>query len=435
MRYLYSALLYLLFPLLLLRMLLRSLRAPDYRHRLLERLGICNPGFEMDSPVIWVHAVSVGEVQAAAPLVEAMLRRFPDHELLLTTTTPTGSERVHALFGSRVYHVYCPWDLPGAVRRFMSRVQPRLLVLVETELWPNILHRAAGQGCRVLLANARLSERSARGYARIGPLTRQMLGHLDRVACQGEGDAVRFLALGLPRDALRVTGNLKFDLEIDDGMRELVSRLRRGVGEPSPPVVLAASTHPGEDEQVLAAFRILRRSEPGCRLMLAPRHPERFEDVCSMSRDAGWKVSRRSEGAGPGPGTDVLLCDTMGELPALFGVATVAVIGGSLVPNGGHNPLEAAIWGVPVLSGPSMFNFEGVSARLLLAGAMIRLEAPEDLAASLESLLRDPDACRTMGQAGQRVVEQNRGVAGRLLDLVVAELAAVESVAREPAEA
>jgi 3-deoxy-D-manno-octulosonic-acid transferase len=306
---------------------------------------------------------------------------------------------------------------------------------METELWPNILHRAAGQGCRVLLANARLSERSARGYARIGPLTRQMLGHLDRVACQGEGDAARFLALGLPRNALRVTGSLKFDLDIDDAMRELVTGLRRSIGDPPPPVVLAASTHPGEDEQVLAAFETLRRSEPSCRLLLAPRHPERFEEVCSLARNAGWSVARRSKGAGPGPGTDVLLCDTMGELPALYGIATVAVIGGSLVPNGGHNPLEAAVWGVPVLSGPSMFNFEDVSARLLLAGAMIRLEASEDLAASLGSLLRDPDACRAMGQAGQRVIEQNRGVTERLLALVASELAGVASVAGEPPEA
>jgi 3-deoxy-D-manno-octulosonic-acid transferase len=424
MRYLYSAVFYCLLPFLLVRMLLRSRRAPAYRQRLAERFGLFggDPA-PAGTPVIWVHAVSLGETLAAAPLIEALLERWPDHRLVVTTTTPTGSERVQALFGERVFHVYAPWDLPCAVRRFLDRVRPRLLLIMETELWPNMLHYSGAGGCRILLANARLSERSARGYARFGGLTRAMLRQLDTVASQSRADGERFLALGLPPAALHVTGSIKFDLELDASLRAAAAELRRELGADSRPVLVAASTHPGEDEQILEAFARIRAGADNCLLLLVPRHPERFDEVHALCRGQGWEVVRRSAGVGPGPGIDILLGDTTGELLLLLSVASVAVIGGSLVPHGGHNVLEAAAWGVPVVTGPYMFNFEEISGLLVAAGAMVRLQDPAGLPACLQALLADPRRCSEMGAAGQRVVADNRGARKRLLALVAENLA------------
>lgn len=424
MRYLYSALFYMLLPFLLVRMLLRSRRAPAYRQRLAERFGL----FEADpapagTPVIWVHAVSLGETLAAAPLIEGLLECWPDHRIVVTTTTPTGSERVQALFGERVFHVYAPWDLPGAVRRFLGRVRPRLLLIMETELWPNMLHYSRAMGCRILLANARLSARSAQGYARFAGLTRAMLQQLDTVACQSRADGQRFLALGLPPPALHVTGSIKFDLELNASLRAAAAGLRRELDADSRPVLVAASTHAGEDEQILEAFARLRQDADTALLVLVPRHPERFEEVYALCRGQGWNVVRRSTGDSPGPGVDVLLGDTMGELLLLLSVGQVAVIGGSLVPHGGHNVLEAAAWGVPVVTGPYMFNFEEISGLLVAAGAMIRLTDPAGLSACLQALLADAPRRRAMGAAGQRVVADNRGARKRLLALVAENLA------------
>lgn len=421
MRQLYSLVFYLLMPFILLRMLWRSRRAPAYRRRLGERFGVFVPPAD-GRPVIWVHAVSVGETLAAAPLVEVLLERYPEHRLAVTTTTPTGSGRVRALFGDRVFHVYAPWDLPFAVRRFLAGLRPELLLVMETELWPNTLHYTARAGCRVLLANARLSARSAAGYARLGGLARQMLGHLDCVACQAREDGERFVALGLPRDRLEVTGSIKFDLELGPALRRDAAELREALGADWRPVVVAASTHPGEDEQVLAAFADLRRDLGDCLLVLVPRHPERFDAVFRLCRDAGWRVARRSTGDAPGPEADVLLGDTMGELLLMLGSASVAVIGGSLVEHGGHNALEAAAWGVPVVTGPHMFNFEEVSQLLVAAGAMERLAEPARLGACLSRLLADEPRRRAMGEAGKRVVAENRGARERLLALVARQL-------------
>lgn len=421
MRYLYSALLYLLVPLLLLRMLWRSRRAPAYRRRLPERFGRFRGRPAV--PTLWVHAVSVGETLAAAPVIEALLRAYPGYGVVVTTTTPTGSERVQALFGSRVFHVYAPWDLPGSVNRFLRAVQPRLLLIMETELWPNLVHCSHRAGCRVLLANARLSARSARGYARFAGLSRQMLQSLDTVACQSRADGERFLSLGLPRQALEITGSIKFDLALDADTRARAARLRGELGSDRRPVLVAASTHPGEDEQILAAFAGLRRELGDLLLVLVPRHPERFDDVYRLCRQGGWRVVRRSGGAPPGRGDAVLLGDTMGELVALLGAATVALVGGSLVEHGGHNVLEAAAWGVPVVTGPHMFNFAEISDLLCEAGGMVRLDDPGELGNCLRQLLTDSGRRQRMGEAGRRVVAQNRGARQRLLALVAESLA------------
>lgn len=427
MRLLYSALFYFLLPLVVLRMLWRSRHAVDYRRRLPERFGLFSARPELAAPAIWVHAVSVGETLAAAPLIEILLHRYPEYRVIVTTTTPTGSERVHALFGDRVFHVYSPWDLPGAVQRFLRRTRPRLLLIMETELWPNMLHYCSASGCRIVLVNARLSERSARGYARLGGLTRQMLGQLDAVACQTDADGQRFLALGLPQAALRLTGSIKFDLELGAELRESANRLRQAFGTPHRPVLVAASTHAGEEEQLLAAFAAIRRvagnSLDSCLLVLVPRHPERFEQVYKLCCKAGWQVARRSSGIDPGPGDDILLGDTMGELLLLLGAATVAVIGGSLVEHGGHNVLEAAVWGVPAVSGPYMHNFAEISDLLTTAGGMVVLKEPDRLGQCLAELLGDPVRRRQMSEAALGVVADNRGGRERLLNLVAQQLA------------
>jgi 3-deoxy-D-manno-octulosonic-acid transferase len=423
MRYLYSAVLYILLPFVLLRMLLRSRRAPDYRRRLAERFGLFDLSLERSRPVIWLHAVSLGEVLAAARLIDDLLLLYPRHQLVVTTTTPTGSERVQALFGDRVCHVYAPWDLPGSVRRFLRRTRPQLLLVMETELWPNMLHYSAACGCKVMLANARLSQRSAAGYARFGALSRPMLQRLDVVACQGRADGRRFLSLGLPAAALQVTGSIKFDLELDGPMRASALQLREDFAADSRPILVAASTHPGEDEMILQAFAQVRERVDNCLLVLVPRHPERFGDVHTLCAKEGWQVRRRSAGDAPGAADDVLLGDTVGELLLLLSVASVALIGGSLVDRGGHNMLEAAVWGVPVVTGPSLYNFAEIGELLTSAGAMVRLDNSAQLGDTLLELLSSPERRRAMGAAGQQVVADNRGARKRLLHLVERQLA------------
>lgn len=422
MRHLYSAALYLLLPFLLLRMLWRSHRAPAYRRRIAERFGwFVLPG-QHRGPTIWLHAVSLGETLAAVPLLESLLQAYPDHRLVVTTTTPTGSAQVQARFGERVQHVYAPWDLPGSVRRFLHRVQPRLLVIMETELWPNTLHLCRARGCGILLANGRLSARSAGGYSRFPGLTGQMLGQLDCVACQTREDGERFLSLGLPDSALHITGNIKFDLELSPELMQRAQQLRQDYCAESRPIWVAASTHAGEESLVLAAFSEIREAVGDCLLVLVPRHPERFDTVYHLCTTAGWQTLRRSSGTAPGAAVDIVLFDSMGELLPLLAVARMVFMGGSLVPHGGHNVLEAAAWGVPVISGPHMFNFEEARRLLVDAGAMEVLRQPHSLGRQSARLLQDPERCRRMGAAGRQVVADNRGARERLLQLVAAAL-------------
>ena len=421
MRLVYSAIFYLALPFILLRMLWRSRLTPAYRHRLSERFGFVNSAaLGTGAPVIWVHAVSVGETIAAAPVVETLLARYPNHRLVVTTTTPTGSDRVKALFGERVFHCYAPWDLPGATSRFIAAVRPELLVIMETELWPNLLHHCARSGCPVVLANARLSERSARGYARIASLTRPMLQHLHTVGCQSAPDGERFITLGLPADRLQVTGSIKFDLGLSQGLIDEARALDAELNGDQRTVGVAASTHPGEDEQLLEAFQHLKATVDSALLVLVPRHPERFKAVYEMAVRAGWQVRRRSVGGLVELADDVLIGDTMCELLILLGAADIAVMGGSLVEHGGHNVLEPAVWGVPVITGPHMFNFEEISQLLMAAGAMEMMDDPAKLTETLVSLALDPQRRATMGDAGRRVVDQNRGAKERLVGVLAA---------------
>ena len=428
MRTLYSALMYLLVPLYLLRLLLRSLRSPAYRRRIPERFGMVAlpPGTDLATPAIWVHAASVGEVQGAARLVESLLRQYPGHRLIVTTTTPTGAGRVHGLFGERVLHSYLPWDLPGALSRFLQRVRPELLLLMETELWPNLLWACERYGCHRVLVNGRLSTRSAARYQRVAPVMREAVSCLEAAACQTAGDAKRLIVLGSPANVVTVTGSLKFDVPLDDTERATARLLCRQLGLEGKPLWIAASTHSGEEDVVLDAHALIRQRHPDCLLLLAPRHPERFDAVAGQCRARGWHLARRSQ-AQLMERADVLLLDSIGELPHVFGAARVAFIGGGLVAQGGHNPVEAARWAVPVISGPQIENFAHAYGLLKGAGGALVVEEHQALAEAVSGLLGDPQRRDSMGRAAEQVVMTNRGALARTLAIVEKVLRPVEA--------
>lgn len=417
-RLLYSSFLYVLTPFILLRLWLRGRRAPAYRRRIRERFGWIE-ALPADRPVLWVHAVSVGETLAAVPMIKALQKDYPAHRVVVTTMTPTGSERVRAAFGDEVIHVYAPYDLPGAVRRFLNRVHPQLLIVMETELWPNIVAACARREIPVVLANARLSEKSARGYARLGELTRSMLGRLSAVAAQAGADGERFCELGLPRDRLVITGNIKFDISLSHTMRVEAQAVRDSwqAADLARPVWLAASTHEGEDEVVLATHRQLLAEFPDALLVLVPRHPERFERVFELCQQQDFAVARRSHKASP-VGCQVLLGDTMGELLTFYGACDIAFVGGSLVPSGGHSLIEPAAWGKPVLAGPHLFNFAEVSSQLAAADALWLCNDAGELTESVGRLMRDAVEAQQRGTRARGVVESNRGALQRLLAVV-----------------
>jgi 3-deoxy-D-manno-octulosonic-acid transferase len=416
MRRLYTFLWVLALPLALLRLLWRSRRAPAYRRRWAERLGRFDPPARTGG--VWVHAVSVGETQAAQPLIRRLLAKPGAQPITVTTTTPTGSVRVGELFGDQVFHVYFPFDLPWAVEGFLDRVRPRLLIMVETEIWPNLLACCAARGIPTLLANGRLSARSARGYARLDGFARETFGAIGAVAAQTEVDAERFVALGAAAGRVRVTGSMKFDMAIRGSVKEKAEVLRRDWGTDRP-VWAAASTHEGEEEAVLEAHRRVLAKVPGALLVLVPRHPERFERAAQLVRRAGLTMVRRTEGTSVTAGTAVFLGDTMGELPIFLGAADAAFVGGSLVDIGGHNVLEPAAFGVPVVFGPYMHNFSAISELLLAADAARQVDTAEGLADVVLNWLGDASERTRIGENGRRVVEANRGALERTWQMVV----------------
>ncbi|WP_290537340.1 lipid IV(A) 3-deoxy-D-manno-octulosonic acid transferase [Alcanivorax sp.] len=419
MRIFYSALWYLLLPFLFLRLWLRGRQAPAYRQRWKERMAWgYRPGTLNNS--IWVHAVSVGETLAAVPMIERLLADYPDTPLLVTTTTPTGSERVKALFGDRVTHVYCPWELPTALNRFLRAFDPKTVIVLETELWPNLCAAVKRHGAKLMLMNGRLSEKSYRGYSKLPRLVRPMMARFDALAVQTPVERERYIALGAWPERVHAIGSVKFDMSLDHTVRQAAGDLRAAIGER--PVWIAASTHPGEDEPVLAAHKALLETAPQTLLMLVPRHPERFDSVAQLVRQRGLGLARRSKQEAVAADTQVYLADTMGELLMLFGVADVAFVGGSLVPVGGHNLLEPAGWGKPVLTGPHLHNFTAISNLLDDAGALTLVDNADALAIALQSLFRHPERCQSQGQAAAAVVDANRGALEKGLRLISEQL-------------
>ncbi|WP_437889114.1 lipid IV(A) 3-deoxy-D-manno-octulosonic acid transferase [Phytobacter sp. V91] len=415
MELLYTLLLYLIQPLVWLRLLLRSRKAPAYRKRWAERYGFCRNKVKPDG--ILLHSVSVGETLAAVPLVRALRHRYPTLPITVTTMTPTGSERALSAFGKDVHHVYLPYDLPGSMRRFLDTVRPKLVIVMETELWPNMISALHTRKIPLVIANARLSERSAKGYGRLGKLMRRLLSKITLMAAQTQEDGDRFLQLGLKRSQLAVTGSLKFDISVTPELAARAITLRRQWA-PRRKVWIATSTHDGEETIILAAHRKLLETFPDLLLILAPRHPERFPDACEMARKCNFSFITRSSGEIPSGSTQVVIGDTMGELMMLYGIADIAFVGGSLVERGGHNPLEAAAHALPVLMGPHTFNFKDICARLQAADGLITVTDADSMAKEIATLLTDEDYRLWCGRHAVEVLHQNQGALSRLLQLL-----------------
>ncbi len=408
----YQLVLILAWPLVRVRLWWRGRSEPGYQERVAERFGLVPA--KVPTGAVWVHAVSAGETIAAVPMIERLRVANPEVPLLVTTMTPTGSGEVTRRLGQQVSHCYAPYDFPWAVDAFLDQAKPRALILVETELWPNLVLRSRRRGMPVVLVNGRLSERSARGYARIGPLVAKMLSAFDLIACQSDAHRTRFLALGARPESVQVLGSVKYDLTLNDQLKAEAARLRQVWGLVGRPVLIAASTHPGEEEQVLEAFGTLRREFPSACLLLVPRHPVRTAEVIERVRRQGLKVMRQSEterSAG-----DVVVGDVMGTLLTLYGVSDIAFVGGSLVPQGGHNPIEAAVWGKPVVVGPHVFNFQAVVDGFVEAGALTLVGDASTLADAVIRLMRDPDTASALGMKGADVVAASAGALDRTLD-------------------
>lgn len=416
MRRLYSGLFALALPLILLRLGWQALRNAAYRDRWLQRLGWYGQRVRPESP-LWIHAVSVGEVGAAAPLIRALRERYPYRSILVTTYTPTGYATVARQFGETVHHAYFPYDLPVIVRRFLRHFRPCMLLLMETELWPNVIHECHARGIPVLLVNGRMSERSARRYRAFRGLCASMLAEVTRFAAQTEADAARLATLGAAAGRITVTGSLKFDVHLPPSIYEEGASIRRELGA-SRAILMAGSTRQGEEELLLQALRQLRRQFPELLMILAPRHPERFDSVAELLMREGWRVARRSRAEVVTAGTEVLLLDTMGELLKFYAASDLAFVGGSLMPLGGHNVLEPATVGVPVLAGPHLFNFAEIAEKLRLAGALVIVSGPEALAREAAGWLGDSDARDRAGRAGLEIVAHNKGATLGVLELL-----------------
>ncbi|MBW4052784.1 MAG: 3-deoxy-D-manno-octulosonic acid transferase [Proteobacteria bacterium] len=418
MRLLYLAALYLAVPVISAMLALRGLRDRSYWHNFGERLGLGPP---LARSPIWVHAVSVGEVQAAAALILALRNHYPEIPVLVTTFTPTGAARARALFRGAAEVRFLPFDLPGSVRRFLDRARPRLAVIIETELWPNLYRQCRRRRIPLVIASARLSRRSTDRYRRLGALFKETVAAGIVIAAQGEADAQRFRALGAAADHTHVTGNLKFDLTLPPDIGERGRTLRRRYA-PDRALWVAGSTHGGgEEEAVLEAHRHVRAVHPGALLVLAPRHPNRFGEVAAWLQRQGIAFTRRSQSATAEPvreACDVLLLDTLGELLHFYAAADVAFVGGSLAPIGGHNLLEPASLGLPVLIGPNNSNGEDIARLLLDCGAAEIVRNGAQLGTRVAHLLADQALRAQMGNRGREAVARNRGALEKLLALL-----------------
>lgn len=415
MRHLYSLLLYLLTPALLLYFLFRGISDRGWWRRWPERFGFTDAGAVRGGIV--VHAVSVGEVNAAAPLIRASQQRWPDLPITVTCFTPTGSRRVVAAFGDSVHHAYAPIDLPGAVRRFLRALEPRLLLVMETEIWPNLFGRAHACGSPIVIANARLTEHSSRGWARFRGLARRALRCVRLIAAQSDADARRFVGLGADPDRVRSVGNLKFDLPLPDDLDDRAAALRAQWG-PGRTVLVAGSTHEGDETPLLEAFSLLLDRQPGALLVLAPRYPERFDRVAERAAGAGFSTRKLSEGQGADESTECLVVDRMGDLLNFYAAADIAFIGGTLAAVGGHNPLEAAALGKPILLGPHTAHIEGLATELLDANAAIGVDGAGSLKEAWALLAGDSNLREEMGRAGRRLVEREQGALTRTLQII-----------------
>jgi 3-deoxy-D-manno-octulosonic-acid transferase len=393
----------------------RGLGNRSYRDRFGQRFGFGYP--IMTGGSIWIHAVSVGEVQAAVPLINSLKNQFPDRRLLVTTVTPTGAARVASLFGDSVQHCYLPFETPYAVTRFFNAVQPAIALILETEIWPNLYQECGKRDVPLILVSARISPNSLDTYRRFLPLFRETLSYGIVIAAQSETDAERFRALGAAPERTKVTGNIKFDIELPADLLERGEAFRRDNFE-GRPVWVAASTHDREEEQVLDAHGQVCKQFPDALLILAPRHPERFAAVRSLLHKKGFNFVARTDGIPCTSDTKVYLGDTMGDVPMFYAAANVAFVGGSLVPIGGHNLLEPAALGRPVVTGPHLFHTQDIASKFEKLGASIAVNDAGQLAAAVADLFADEATATDIGNRARELVQQNKGALDRLLKLL-----------------
>ena len=412
-RLVYTILFALCMPFVFLKLLWRGYKAPEYRPRKLERFGFFRAPELTDS--IWVHAVSVGEVLAAEPIIREIQKRYPEKKLVVTSMTPTSSALIEKLFGASVFHIYAPYDLPWCVDAFLRKVNPAFLIIMETELWPNMIHRTRLRNCPVVLANARLSERSARGYRRLKPAVGWMLNELCLVLCQHQNDAERFASLGIDADKISVTGSVKFDLDIDPLLIEKGCQHRQLLA-PDQPVWIAASTHDGEDGLLLKVHRAIRQQFPDAVLILVPRHPERFDSVYQLAASKQFLSYRFTENESIPRDAEVFIVDAMGVLLEFYAASDIAFIGGSLVEVGGHNPIEAGALGLPILMGPFVFNFEAICQKLLAVNGLELVNNEQELQQVLLDLLANRERAKSMGENALREIEASKGAVGKVIE-------------------
>jgi 3-deoxy-D-manno-octulosonic-acid transferase len=415
MRLAYLLVAYLLVPVYAGYWFFRGLTNRAYLDRFGQRFGRGYPYLPAGS--IWVHAVSVGEVQAAVPLIRSLQDRFPNRHVLVTTVTPTGGARVRLLFGDTVEHCYIPFETPIAVKNFFDSVNPQIALIMETEIWPNLYHECGQRKIPLVLVSARISPKSVANYRRFLPLFRETLSHGIVIAAQSEMDAERFRSLGAAPERTWVTGNIKFDIELPEELEKAGAEFRRDNFE-NRPVWVAASTHDKEEEQVLHAHRLIRERFPDALLVLIPRHPERFSTVRTLLHREGFRFVARTDGQPCTSDTEVFLGDTMGEVPLFYSAGNVAFVGGTLVPVGGHNLLEPAALGRPVVTGPHLFNTQDIASKFEKLGAVITVNNAGQLGSAVADLFEDPDTAADIGNRGRNVVLQNRGSLGRLLTLL-----------------
>lgn len=414
MRIAYNLLTYLLLLPYALYWLVRGVANRSYWHKLGERFGF---GYTRLDGAVWIHAVSVGEVVAATPLIRALMKEFPERQLLVTTVTPTGAARVEAIFGDTVDHSYIPFESPDAINRFFAAKKPDIAMVMETEIWPNLYHGCGVRRIPLVLISARISPKSVASYRKLLPLFRETLSHGIIIAAQTQADADRFLSLGAAPQRTRVTGNIKFDIELPASINADGEALRQALF-PRRPTWIAASTHDGEEAQVLDAHRALLDSVPDALLILVPRHPQRFAGVGDLVRKRGFTVVARTESRPVPDEAEVFLGDTMGEVPLFYAASDVAFVGGSLVPIGGHNLLEPAAVGVAMLAGPYNFNAQEIATLFIELDACHEVASSEALSAELERLLGDASARATMAAGATHLLNENRGALDRLLGMI-----------------
>lgn len=415
----YTVLSYLLQPAVLLMFYCLGIKQPEYRKRLKERYGFYGNTPKANTEGVVIHAASVGEVIAATPLIKALQANYPNLPLTVTTFTPTGSARVKAAFGESVNHVYLPFDLPFVVKRFLKFVRPKLFIVIETELWPNLISQISRENIPLVIANARLSARSAARYGKIQKHLQKMWSQISLILAQDTVSGQRYIDLGVDPQKLICCGNLKFDISVDEALREKIVQTKQQLGIENRLIWIAGSTHEGEEQLILEAHQSLLERYPNLLLLLVPRHPERFAAVEDLIKSFGLRYHKRSENPIFLQNTDVLLGDTMGEMMLLYGLSNIAFVGGSLIKRGGHNPLEPIAFALPVISGKHTFNFPEIFTKLRKVDGFIEVDSSKAaLADAVSMLLQTPQTAEKISEAGYQVLKQNQGALARHLQQI-----------------